>query len=64
FILKNRAFVGQLLASGGIYRPAALLERLAPVLDDPRARVADLHVYTFNQVEATEMWRAEYLANP
>jgi methylenetetrahydrofolate reductase (NADPH) len=62
FILKNKAFVGQLLASGGIYRPTAFLEAMAPVLADERANVADLHVYTFNQVEATEAWRAGYLA--
>jgi methylenetetrahydrofolate reductase (NADPH) len=62
FILKNTAFVGQLLASGGIYRPTGFLEAVAPVLADPVANVVDLHVYTFNQVEATEAWRTEYLA--
>jgi len=62
FILKNTAFVGQLLASGGIYRPTGLLEGVADVLADPVARVVDLHVFTFNQVEPTEAWRTEYLA--
>lgn len=61
FILKNTAFVGQLLASGGIYRPAGFLEGVAGVIADPAAQVVDLHVYTFNQVESTEAWRAEYV---
>jgi methylenetetrahydrofolate reductase (NADPH) len=62
FILKNTAFVGQLLTSGGVYRPTGLLAALSPVLADPAADVIDLHVYTFNQVAATEHWRTEYLA--
>ncbi|HLX34556.1 MAG TPA: methylenetetrahydrofolate reductase [Candidatus Limnocylindrales bacterium] len=62
FILKNTAFVGQLLTSGGIYRPTAFLRGVAPVLADPVANVIDLHVYTFNQVEATESWRRDMLA--
>lgn len=63
FILKNTAFVGQLIASGGVYRPNGLLAALAPVLGDPVADVIDLHLYTFNQVAATEQWRGEYLAS-
>ena len=62
FLMKNSRFVGQLLSSGGIYRPTGLLEKLAPVIADPAAGVVDLHVYTFNQVPSTEAWRAEYLA--
>jgi methylenetetrahydrofolate reductase (NADPH) len=62
FILKNTRFVGQLLTSGGIYRPAALLEKLAPLIADPAADVMGLHVYTFNQVASTETWLREYLA--
>ncbi len=62
FLMKNSRFVGQLLTSGGIYRPTGLLEKLAPVIADPAAVVVDLHVYTFNQVPSTETWRVEYLA--
>jgi methylenetetrahydrofolate reductase (NADPH) len=62
FILKNTAFVGQLITSGGMYRPNGFLEGVASVIADPAAGIADLHVYTFNQVAATEEWRAEYLA--
>ncbi len=62
FLSKNVRFVGELLTAGGIYRPTGLLEKLAPVLADPAADVVGLHVYTFNQVESTEIWRREYLA--
>jgi methylenetetrahydrofolate reductase (NADPH) len=61
FLLKNSGFVGQLLTSGGIYKPTGLLEKLAPLLADPRAGVVDLHVYTFNQVPSTESWRRDYV---
>ncbi len=62
FVLKNTRFVGQLLASGGVYRPSGLLERLSPLIADPAADVIGLHIYTFNQVAATEAWRQDYLA--
>jgi len=60
FLSKNVRFVGELLSSGGIYRPTGLLEKLAPVILDPAANVIDLHLYTFNQVQSTETWRAEF----
>ena len=61
FILKNRRFVGQLLRAGGVYRPSALLEDLAPLMADADAKVVGLHVYTFNNVPATLQWRNEEL---
>jgi methylenetetrahydrofolate reductase (NADPH) len=57
FILKNVRFVGALLRSGGIYRPTSLVEKLAPLIADPAANVLGFHVYTFNNVAATEAWR-------
>ena len=63
FLTKNARFVGQLLTSGGVYRPTGLLEKLAPVLSDPVADVVGLHLYTFNQVESTESWRRDYRAS-
>jgi methylenetetrahydrofolate reductase (NADPH) len=59
FVMKNARFVGALLRSGGIYRPTDLMRKLAPVIADPAADVLDLHVYTFNNVPATEEWRRE-----
>ena len=57
FVLKNARFVGQLLRSGGTYKPSGLLRDLAPVIADPAANVIGLHAYTFNNVPATREWR-------
>jgi methylenetetrahydrofolate reductase (NADH) len=62
FVLRNYRFVGQLLRSAGTYRPTELLRQLAPLAADPTADVIGLHVYTFNNVAATEAWRAELAA--
>jgi methylenetetrahydrofolate reductase (NADPH) len=59
FVLRNARFVGQLLRSAGIYRPDDLMRKLAPLIADPEADVVGLHVYTFNNVPATEEWRVE-----
>ena len=62
FLVKNVRFVARLVRSGGFYRPDALLAGLAPHLADPAAGIVDLHMYTFNAVEAFEAWRRDYLA--
>jgi methylenetetrahydrofolate reductase (NADPH) len=61
FLVKNTRFIARLIRSGGFYRPDGLLEGLAPVVADPNAGIVDLHVYTFNAVDVTERWRADYL---
>jgi methylenetetrahydrofolate reductase (NADPH) len=61
FLTKNIRFVARLMRSGGFYRPDGLLEGLAPHIADPRTGIVDLHVYTFNAVDATEAWRRRYL---
>lgn len=63
FVRKNLALVGRLMHSPGLYRPDALLATLAPALADPAVGIRGLHVYTFNQVEATETWRTAFLAS-
>jgi methylenetetrahydrofolate reductase (NADPH) len=63
FVTRNLGLVGQLLKSGGIYKPSRLLKQLGPVLDDPQMNVVDLHVYTFNNVPATVAWRDELAAS-
>ncbi len=57
FITKNVRFVGELLRSGGIYRPTSLVEKLAPLIADPAAGILGFHVYTFNNVQPTVEWR-------
>ena len=61
FLVKNIRFVTKLVRSGGFYRPDALLEGLAPHLADQTAGIVDLHMYTFNAVDAFESWRRQYL---
>ena len=59
YLQKNRKVIGQLISPGG-YDPAALI--------DPMSREADalgiesLHVFTFNNVEATAAWQRNQLA--
>ena len=62
FVAKNLGFVARMVRSGGFYRPDGLLAGLGPLIADPAAGVAGLHLYTFNAVEATEAWRVRYLA--
>jgi methylenetetrahydrofolate reductase (NADPH) len=61
FVVKNLRFVTRLLRTAGHYRPDGLLDQLAPLYADPVADVRWVHLYTFNQVEATEAWRRHYL---
>jgi methylenetetrahydrofolate reductase (NADPH) len=62
FLSKNARFVARMLRSGGFYKPDGLLDGLAPTIADPAAGIVNLHLYTFNAVDATERWRREYLA--
>ena len=62
FLSKNVRFVARMARSGGFYRPDGLLDSLAPSVADPATAIVDLHVYTFNAVDATERWRKEFLA--
>jgi methylenetetrahydrofolate reductase (NADPH) len=64
FLRKTSGIVGfvrQLVGSRGKYTPDALVEGLAPYADDPDYGIRGLHVYTFNQVGDTEVWRRERL---
>jgi methylenetetrahydrofolate reductase (NADPH) len=63
FLVKNVRFVARLVRSGGFYRPDALLAGLAPRIADATGGIVDLHMYTFNAVEALEVWRRGYLAS-
>lgn len=60
YLKKNRAMVGRLMMSGS-FGPDAFLRSLAPSLSDPAADVRMLHIFTFNQVEATVQWQTQML---
>lgn len=62
FLLKHRRTLTRMLRPGG-FRSEDFLRRLAPALTAPGADVAGLHVFTFNQLEQTEAWRARLLAD-
>lgn len=61
FLSANTGLLGRLVRPGG-YAPDELLASLSSTWTDPAAKVAGVHIYTFNQVETTERWRAEFLA--
>lgn len=62
YLKKNRRMVGHLLRPG-TFGPDALLEGIAPALDDTAARIEALHIFTFNQVQATVEWQERMLAS-
>jgi|SRR5215210_5699617 len=59
YLKKNRSIVGHLIK--GSFGPDALLEQLAPTIADGAADVRALHVFTFNQVQATVDWQRRML---
>ena len=62
FILKNTAFVGQLLASGGIYRPTGS-SSLSPRSSPTRRPASSASTCTRStRCASTESWRRDYLA--
>ena len=57
FVLKNARFVGELLRSGGVYRPTALVEELAPRHGRSGGRGHRLPRLHVQQRPATVEWR-------
>jgi methylenetetrahydrofolate reductase (NADPH) len=62
FLRKRRSWVTQLFTPEG-YSPGHIVRGLAPTLPDPRAAIAGFHVYTFNEIAATEEWRRRAVAS-
>ena len=59
YLKKNRAVVSKLFAPGS-YDPDDILK---PMVNDLAAlNITALHVFTFNQVEATDTWRQHALS--
>jgi methylenetetrahydrofolate reductase (NADPH) len=56
YLRKHRGLVREALR-GRAFNTDALLDELAPVVADPLAGVRGLHLFTFNQVEASAAWR-------
>lgn len=62
YLRKNKRMVGSLLTPGK-FGPDSLLEGLGPALVDPGAKIEALHLFTFNQVQATVDWQQRMLAS-
>jgi len=60
FLNKHKGTFARLAAPGG-FTGERFLEKCAPALSAPDANVEGLHVFTFNQVPATEAWRKDLL---
>jgi methylenetetrahydrofolate reductase (NADPH) len=56
FLGKHKGTFARLAAPGGL-TGERVLAKLAPTLSPPEMLVEGLHVFTFNQVAATEEWR-------
>ena len=61
FLRKHGTLLRRLLVPG-TYSPDKIIHGLEPALEAPH-RVAGFHVFTFNEVEATERWRQHRLAD-
>jgi methylenetetrahydrofolate reductase (NADPH) len=61
FLAKNKKTFALLAAPGG-FTGERFLQKVAPALAPPEMLVEGLHVFTFNQVQATEEWRRNLLA--
>jgi methylenetetrahydrofolate reductase (NADPH) len=61
FLRAHRAWLRRLITH--TFSPDPLLRELQPLLDDPAANIAGLHVFTFNELERTERWRQRTLVH-
>ncbi|MGB3187444.1 MAG: methylenetetrahydrofolate reductase [Ornithinimicrobium sp.] len=60
FLSKHKGTMARLAAPGG-FTGERFLQSCAGTVSGAVARVDGIHLYTFNQVEATENWRRDYL---
>ena len=60
FLVKHKGTLARLAAPGG-FTGEKFLADCAPALAMPDAGIEGLHVFTFNQIEATEAWREDLL---
>ena len=56
FLRAQRGLLRRFLAPRR-HTPTRLLRQMIPSFADPDARIAGIHVYTFNELERTERWR-------
>jgi methylenetetrahydrofolate reductase (NADPH) len=61
FLRGHSNWFMRMVQPGG-YDPERFVRGLLPDLAAPERKVAGLHFFTFNEIEATERWRQETLA--
>ena len=61
FLRGHSNWLLRMVRPGG-YSPERFAAALMPELAQPERKVVGLHVFTFNEIEPTEMWRQEMLA--
>ncbi len=61
FLVKHKGTFARLAAPGG-FTGESFLKDFAPTAARPESLVEGLHIFTFNQIEATEAWRQDLLA--
>ena len=59
FLRHQRGMLTRLLTRQ--FKPTRLLDGLAQVVSEPDTGVAGFHLYTFNEIGATERWRQRTL---
>jgi methylenetetrahydrofolate reductase (NADPH) len=59
--LRRHGGVVRRLLTPGVWVPSTLIRGLGSVVPDPEQKVAGFHVFTFNELEATERWRQQEL---
>jgi methylenetetrahydrofolate reductase (NADPH) len=55
FLRAHRTWLKPLMMR--TFSPDPLMRELGPLFNDPAAKIAGLHVFTFNELEPTEKWR-------
>jgi len=61
FLSKHTGVTG--LVRRGSYSPDRLVGELLPAVESPLNDVRGFHIFTFNQVDATERWRQRHLSD-
>ena len=61
FLRRHRSWVSQAVRPGG-FSPDPLIEGIGRGLADPERKIAGFHIFTFNDVADTEVWRTRRMA--
>lgn len=56
YVSKQHGILGALLP-GRAYKPESLLYEMGDALSDPRMDIAGVHLFSFNQIDATLQWQ-------